>query len=1109
MKFTSIKSEGGLIPLDILDKISASDIFGQNEKDFGIEKGNLIDEISKCWKAARTFYSAFQLRLNRLKPGDSTVRDTREQWIIPLLETLGFPKVTYFAKADEIDSKTYAISHRADDNRESLPIHIVGLHDSLDKRADSGCPRLSPHSLMQEFLNHTEHLWGIVTNGYLLRILRDSSRISRPIYVEFDLQQIFEQEKFNEFVIFYRLVHFSRFPNNQIDTESCIIEKYYKEAVVSGGRVRDKLRDGVEKALIILGNGFLHHPDNIWLRESVQKSEIKGIEYYRQLLRLIYRMLFLMVSEERNLVGPNDPDQQPIYYNFYSINRLREISHSYIPGISKHFDLWDGLLTTFALYSDERFGDKLSISPLNGDLFGQHAITDLEKCKLYNKDLLSAIKYISLYDDNGTKRKINYLGLDVEELGSVYESLLDFHPVLHIESNDNINFQLVFGSERKTTGSYYTNHDLVHELIQSALVPLINKIKEKKIPNADKIKEILQIKICDPAAGSGHFLLSAARRIAVEIATLKSGGDYPSPTEFRTALRDVIQRCIYGVDTNPLAVDLCKLALWLEGHTKGKPLSFLDHRIKCGNSLIGAFSFEQIKKGIPDEAFTAVIGDDKEIAKYFKKKNNLERKGQFSLFSPSSSNVQTSISESFSQFDEISINTTEDYHIAEDKFRTLVDSPKWLRECNLANIWTYAFFVALKDINENTIPTQKHLLEYLLDSNTQKAQLVGIAAESSKKNKFFHWFLEFPEVFAKGGFDCVLGNPPWEKIKLQEKEFFASRSLEIAKAPTAAIRKRIIEELKANNPVLFNEFEFAKRLSECESKFIRHSGRYPLTAKGDINTYSIFAELSRSIINDFGRVGIIVPTGIATDDTTKEFFADIVENESLCSIYDFENKLGLFPTVHRSYKFSLLTLSGSKIRNINADFAFFLLNTDNIKVEEKHFALTKNELKLLNPNTKNCPIFRNKKDAELTKRIYKKFPVLVCENEKESNIWNVVFLRMFDMTNDSNLFKSANELKSEGYNFIKNTYISGDKTFLPLYEGKMIWNYNHRASSVDYNDGLVQGRHDTIETSISQLANPNFYATPRLWVSVEHIKDRIDYHNYFLGFRDVTNSSSG
>lgn len=1098
MKFTTIKSEGGLIPFDILEKIYSGDIIGQSAKDFGIENGTVLDEISKSWKAARTFYGAFQLRLNRLKPDDSTIRDTREQWIIPLLESLGFPNITYFAKADEVAGKTYAISHRANDNRESLPIHIVGINDNLDKRAESGRPRLSPHSLMQEFLNHTEHLWGIVTNGYSLRLLRDSSKISRPVFIEFDLQQILEQEKFNEFALLFRLIHYTRLPKHQDDAADCLIEKYYNEAINTGGRVRDKLRDGVEEALKVLGNGFINHPDNKWLRDAISQNDIKAIEYYRQLLRLVYRLLFLMVSEERNLVGPSDPKKEPIYYNFYSINRLRELSHTFIPGISKPSDLWESLLVTFKLYSDEGYGEKLSIAALNGDLFGQHAIPYFEKCKLYNKDLLSAVKHISQYEENGNKRRINYLALDVEELGSVYESLLDFHPVLNLprplEEGWGEGFQLVFGSERKTTGSYYTNHDLVHELIESALVPVIKRITSKQISNEQKIKELLQLKVCDPAAGSGHFLLAAARRIANEIASLRSGEDYPTPTEFRIAIRDVIQRCIYGVDLNPLAVDLCKLALWLEGHTKSKPLSFLDHRIRNGNSLIGAFSYEQIKKGIPDEAFNPVTGDDKKVAQYFKKRNKEERKGQLSLFAPAVSDDITTLSKSFSLFDDLSIDTTDDYHKAEEEFNKLKDSPQWLREWHLANIWTYAFFAPLTDIDDRTVPTHQQLLNYLSTPNSPNAQLIGKADAASLKNNFLHWFLEFPDVFAKGGFDCILGNPPWERIKLQEKEFFASRSLEIANAPTAAIRKQMIEELPTHNPELYKEFEDAKRLSECESKFIRQSERYPLTARGDINTYTIFSELSRIVINGYGRVGIIVPTGIATDDTTKDFFADIIEKAALVSLYDFTNQEAYFPQVDSNMKFCLLTLCRGQFKE-KSKFVFFARKTEQIYDDLYLISLSKDDILLINPNTRNCPVFRSRVDAEITIKIFNKVPVITNDRTK-FNHWGVELFSMFHMSNDSNFF-----IKSEDV-----TKIS--ESILPLYEAKMFHIFNHRFADVGAprTGAFIRGASDHLDKE--DLVNPNRSIFPRYYVDESEVKKKLkDKHwdkKWFISFRDIT-----
>ena len=1104
MKFTAIKSEGGLIPYDILEKIYSGEVTGQAARDFQLENTTVLDEISKSWKAARTFWNAFQLRLNRLKPEDSTVRDTREQWIIPLLETLGFPKITYFAKAEEVAGKTYAISHRATENKESFPIHIVGIKDNLDKRSESGRPRLSPHSLMQEFLNHTENLWGVVTNGWQLRLLRDSSKISRPIFIEFDLQQILEQEKFNEFALLFRLVHFSRLPKHQDDSTDCFIEKYYNEAVNTGGRVRDKLRDGVEESLKIFGNGFINHPENSWLREAIIKNEVHAIEYYRQLLKLVYRLLFLMVSEERNLVGPTDPQKEPIYFKFYSVNRLRELSHSFIPGLSKPFDLWENLLVTFKLYSDEGYGEKLSIAPLNGDLFGTNAIPLFEKCKLYNKDLLDAIKQISQYEDNGNKRRINYLALDVEELGSVYESLLDFHPVMQVHDESNIEFQLVFGSERKTTGSYYTNHDLVHELIQSALVPLIKRVTEKQISDDQKVKELLNLKVCDPAAGSGHFLLAAARRIAEEVAKIRSGEDYPTPTEYNIAKRDVIQRCIYGVDLNPLAVDLCKLALWLEGHTKGKPLSFLDHRIKNGNALIGAFSYEQIKKGIPDEAFNAVTGDDKEVGKYFKKRNKEERTGgTFDLFGPRMSvateNEIKFLASGFSQFDNLSIETTEDYHKAEDEFIKLKRSAQWLREWHMANIWTYAFFAPLTDMNDRTVPTYEQLLDYMANPNSPNAKLIGKADESAMKNKFFHWFLEFPEVFAKGGFDCILGNPPWEKIQPEEQQYFASRNPVVALA-NGNDRKKMIKKLEKTNPFLFQDWMEFKKEIENQSIFIRNSHRYLYSNEGKINTYSLFTELGWQLMNNLGQGGLIVQTGIATDDSNKKLFMNLIQGKHLVSFIDFENKEALFPSVHREQRFCLLTITNIINHENQTKFAFWLSLPQQLEDDYRFFELGREEISLLSPNTGNCPMFRSRNEAEIVLKMYRDKTVLVNDVTPVNN-WPIEFCQFVNMTSDSeNFIDRINKKKIKEEELVK------------LYEGKLTHQFDHRYTTFENvdEDNYQKGNPRIIMDLERQ--NENFQIQPRYWLHKSYfdsIYSSLNWnHKWFLSFHSITNPNN-
>ena len=550
MNFTTIQSEGSLISADLLVEIYSGAAYGQKPGDFSLNSiTNLTDEIAASWSDAKAYWEAFQHGLRRLKEEESGATVTREQWILPLLRTLGFEGIAFSRSAAEVGGQTYFISHRLGADDKGLPIHIEGVRNDLDKRPPAGRPRISPHALLQEYLNRTEHLWGIVTNGDKFRILRDSARLNRPTYLEFDLNQMMTAEHFAEFQLFYRIVHRTRWPESPDAAEECLLEQYYKQGIESGGRVRERLRDGVEQAIKIFGSGFLTHPNNNELRSLIHDGRLSDLQYYRQLLRLIYRFLFLMVSEDRNLVGPelNNDYLCKIYNLYYSISRLRAKVERPVNPEDRHRDLWEGVKQTFRLYSVASDAQKLSIALLNGHLFSSRAMPDLENACLGNRDFLHGFAHLSRFKDDRSTRRINYAHLDVEELGSVYESLLDYNPEIKIK-NEKFTFNLVFGIERKSTGSYYTRPELVQELIKSALVPVIEDRLKGLTAKTDKESALLALKVCDPASGSGHFLLAAARRIARELARVRTGEEQPTPTQFRRAVRDAIQHCIYGVD---------------------------------------------------------------------------------------------------------------------------------------------------------------------------------------------------------------------------------------------------------------------------------------------------------------------------------------------------------------------------------------------------------------------------------------------------------------------------------------------------------------------------------------------------------------------------------
>ena len=485
MSYPCLHTEGGLIPADIIDEIVTGELPGQKVTDFGLPRSaRLTDEIAAAWADARAYWEAFNRGLARLPEDDPATTVTREQWMLPFLRSLGFDRITFQQRAAVVGSSTYAISHRDGLDDSGVPVHVAGCRTDVDRRPPSGRPRLSPHALMQEYLNRTEDLWGVVTNGYRLRLLRDSAMMTRPAYVEFDLQQMMEGEHFADFGVLYRLVHRTRLPRTVEEVTECLLEGYYQQALEQGGRVRDRLRDGVEDALRIFGSGFLRHSDSQALRDKIQNGELSAPAFYRQLLRLVYRLLFLMVSEERDLVGPEELALVKIYRSHYSVSRLRDQAEYYLIADERHHDLWQGLCRTFRLYEDETVAQKMGMHALDGDLFGPHAIPDLDGAQLHNVDFLRALRCLSLYRENHVVRRVNYAALDVEELGSVYESLLEYHPVVET-SDGQLVFAFVTGSDRKTTGSYYTRPELVLELIKSALEPVIeDRLKTALTPSA-------------------------------------------------------------------------------------------------------------------------------------------------------------------------------------------------------------------------------------------------------------------------------------------------------------------------------------------------------------------------------------------------------------------------------------------------------------------------------------------------------------------------------------------------------------------------------------------------------------------------------------------------
>jgi len=1119
VKYTTINIQGNLISEEILQKVESGEAHGQKATDFGFEPGaNIRSEIEYAWSRIKLDWKHFSDKSQNLSASDPYGTTLSRKWMEQFLSSIGFDLSKTKTGLQGDNNQNYTISHVAE-NLSQLPVHIVGFvepnnpdKNTLDVKTSGGTSRFSPHATMQEYLNVTEHVYGIAANGLFLRLIRDSGRLIKLTYVEFDLKRMLDEDKYSEFTLLYRLLHATRFPRTQTEADQCFLEKYYQDSIETGNRIRDGLSLAVKESLLALGNGFLQHDRNAALREKIQSGQLSSKDYYRQLLRIIYRFLFLMVTEERDLVyDPEDKTEatqrlKKVYLQFYSIARLRKLCENRYVYESQFNDLWQGLVQTFQLFEASGNGKKLGIQPLDGDLFSSNAIQDLQECLISNKLLLECVRNMNEFrDEKKNLVNMNYRSLDVEELGSVYEGLLELHPVIeNIEASNpaHINFTFHEGTDRKTTGSYYTRPELVNELIKSALIPVIEeRLKEQAGNKEAQSKALLKLKVCDAAAGSGHMLLAAARTIAWYLARVQSGEENPAPSVYRSCLREVIQHCIYAVDYNPDAVELCKLALWLEGHNSGKPLSFLDHKIRNGNSLVGVTDLSVLQRGIPDDAFNPVTGDNKKICQELKKENaKYNKTKQATLdFDQTSKIDTTAFTGDYKELENIRQDDVEGVKQVKTKFDKLRSNHAWFNDWRACNLWTAAFFWNYTEESKQAAPNSERLGKFLSSPAAAYGPMIGKADALSMEHKFFHWPLEFPDVFEQGGFDVMLGNPPWERIKLQQQEFFATREAAIAKAPNAAARNRLINALPQTNPELYKDYEQAIHTADSTGKFLRESGRCILTAFGDINTYSIFSELTSSLVNDHGRTGIIVPTGIATDDSNKAFFGAMVENNRLVSLFDFENREAIFQSVHRMYKFSLLTISGKEKVKGEAMYGFFLTRIEHLQDKLRIFNLDKNDFLKLNPNTKTCPGFRTSIDAQLTLKLYSTNKVLIDES-KNKNDWGAYYIRLVHYGDHADQISMIFESEQ------KNRFES-------VFEPKMFWQFDHRYSTYENSnyEQIVGGQPSTfssIEKEDSTKQSIGRYFSTALFKEELFAKYPSYNKEWLILWRDVTNSSN-
>ncbi len=1047
-EFETLQTQGGLLSLEYLHTIARLGAPSQQADKYQVPADlEMHSEISCAWTIGRA-----------LSEESSKGIINGKQFALKFLaDVLGFEGIRPVREAAQA-SEEHGPTHLA--QNDAVAIVIAPSDVGLDRRQDGllAGRKITPFNLAQIHLNNSEeHLWGIAADGATLRLLRDSTSMTQAAFIEADLRRMLQEGgegHYSDFRALFLLAHASRFQPD--DNNSCILEQWREESIQTGIRAHEHLRNGVEKALESLGTGLLHHAANNSLQAAFPQSG-SAHAFYQELLWLAYRLIFLLVTEDRGLIQKPEANEQQkmVYSRGYSMSRLRERATR--PDIADDFDdLWESLKRTFAALQG---GSHHLALPALGGLFDEDKCPNITNCRLSNRFLLGTVYHLSYFKQGNVTQRVNYRDMGADELGSIYESLLELTPrrnTQNIFSFFNPGDEEGSGHDRRASGSYYTSPSLVDELVKSALQPVLAKIRYGQ--------DLLNLRVVDPACGSGHFLIAAARKMAAKLVELREmeadrlgTGSMHTVTSQRQALRAVISNCICGVDKNPMALNLAKIALWLEAFDGSKALAFLDHHLQCGDSLLGVLDLDLLKKGIPDEAYKAVADDDKDICSSLRKNNKYERDNPSiaNLFATHQLDLAAEASRIEAMPDDDLVQIA-----AKRQAQQVLEVKQSSTGVQVAADMYVSAFLMRKRPDAPTPPTSADVFAALAGTGPPDSAVADAARQCAEKNGFFHWWLRYQAVGESGGFDVVLANPPWGRAKLQEREFFSRRVPKIANAPNANIRKQLIaqlgnEENDVAGCIAKREYAIALHTSKTLKKYYLKSCNYPLTGKGDVNSYALFSELCLELSRS-GRVGIIVPTGISTDDTTKDFFAHLIENGILHSLYDFENRLGLFPAVHRMFRFCLLTIAKCE----RADSVCLAQTVADLRDLRRRITLTREQFELVNPNTLNMPLYRTAEDRKLTEKIYRSASILwrnIAGDGDEVNHWQLKFLRMFEMSGDSNLFN-----------------IKDDQATVRLYEAKYFHRYDHRFSSHD---------HHTDDISQEEKQNPSFLIKTRYAIS--------------------------
>ena len=1107
----------------------------------------------------------------------------------------------------------------------------------LDRRSGGHGEGAAPSTQMLRYLRRVDDLtsgglrWGILTNGARWRLYYQGARSVSEQFFEIDLAALLDLPGHNEglsalseserrhglklFVLFFRREAF---------LPGAVDSRTFHQRALDEGRFHQE-RVAADLSDLVFGRVFPEIARAI-AREAPDAplGEVRDAA-----LVVLYRLLFILYAEDRDLLPVRDEryDDYGLRHKVRGdVGRRKDRGDTFSETATRYWSAIDDLCRAIDA------GDpSIGLPPYNGGLFDRARAPLLDRVRLGDRVMAGVIDALSFEARPEGRRYINYRDLSVQQLGSIYERLLE-HEIVR-EGDEIVVRPNVFA--RKGSGSYYTPDELVGLILEETIGPLVRsrldafaaeaaRLRKSRRPARRRLEELgsldpalklLEFKVCDPAMGSGHFLVGfvdyLADRVIASMAEAEGALEgYVSPlvkdidTVRDTVLRNagrrgwtirpeqlddrhvvrrmVLKRCVYGVDKNPMAVELAKVSLWLHTFTVGAPLGFLDHHLRCGDSLFGSW----VRQGI----------------------DRAEEGGRLFLHEPLNQAMRATRSMQVieklidAEIDEAERSAgvfarLQGLTARLDAFLSLVHGFEWLNVRNEEDkAALQSFFIGAfgdpVDIatraapvadgtagrvereasgsgagepsgSESSEPSGSGVGEPTGPGASEPAgvepnqapgpgtgetmgpeargtpgpranaaagpqrfallldrarDLVSRARALVAEERFLNWQVAFPGVWSDwdsselcGGFDAVIGNPPWDRMKLQQVEWFAARRPEIAHARRAADRKRMIGALRDSGDPLAADFERANGRAESALRVARTSGSYPWLSRGDVNLYSLFVERAMALLGPHGVVGLLTPSGIASDKTAAPFFRSVATEGRLRALYDFENRRTRydlppsFPDVDSRFKFCAFVASREPLSE-PARCSFYLQKVSELADPDRRFPLAAEDFAAVNPNTGTAPIFRTRRDAELTTAIYRRLPVLVDRSTgEEVRTWPVKYLRMFDMTNDSGRFRTREELEErEGaWPVGGNRFDSATGEWVPLYEGKMVQAFDHRAAGIVVNPENLHRPAQPLPATPEQHRDPGWLPDPQYWVAASEC-GWSPSPSWVLGFKEIT-----